>query len=162
MKMIGRWVESKAALFDAIAESPLYIYSDSLVALEWAPIEYDDRQYYVDPSYPERVYFKESGVYTLDYSTSAQLEYSQKEDNVKVGAYINGILDASTVSYSFIRNSTAGLSSNTKSVRITVYTPNSFLDLRVQRNEYRGSIYLIEGESTIGLKKERPLNEGGK
>lgn len=161
--MIGRWVESKAALFDAIAEDPLYLYSDNWASIFWTPKEFDEREYHVDSFYQERAYMKETGVYTLDYAVNSQLDYTNNRDNVIVGAYINGVLDESTLSYSYVRNSATGLSTNSKSVRITITQPNSYIDLRVKRNvDYRGVIYLLEGESTFGLKKERPLNEGGK
>lgn len=159
MKMIGQLIESKAALYDAISETPLWIYSDYWVAIWWKTDNIDDRIYRRDDEwYPERIYFKETGLYELNYSISSQLEYTGQRDNVLTQAYLNNVALPKTSSYSYLRNSSTGLATNTlPGTIITVNVPNSFLDIRVKRNEYNGVIQILPPECSFNLKRIRPL-----
>lgn len=157
--MIGQLVESKAALYDAHSEQDLWIYSDNWAGLIWKTDNIDDRIYQRQEQYwPDRIYFKDTGLYELNYSLSSQLEYTGQRDNVLAAAFLNNVELPKTSSYSYVRNSSTGLATNSMpGAIITVDQPNSYLDLRVKRNEYRGVIQMLPTECSFNLKRIRPL-----
>lgn len=159
MKMIGQLVESKAALYDAHCEEDLWIYSNNWASILWKTDNIDDRIYNrLHQDWPDRVYFKDTGLYELNYSLSSQLEYTGQRDNVIAQAFLNDFELPKSISYSYVRNSSTGLATNSlPGTIITVDQPNSYLDIRVKRNEYKGVIQMLPPECSFNLKRIRPL-----
>tara|TARA_Y100001963_G_C6789049_1_gene454486 strand:+ start:401 stop:877 length:477 start_codon:yes stop_codon:yes gene_type:complete len=158
MKMGGQLIQSRAAIYDGIGNEELYLYSDAIVSLHWEDYLIDTRVFETDEYYRERVVLKCSGVYSLGYSVSSQLEWSNQRDNVRMLAYLNGVPLLKTVSYSYMRNEATGAATNSFNGNITVTEPNSILEIKIQRNNgYRGIVRLRPPECSLNLKRERPL-----
>lgn len=158
MKMGGQLLESKVAIYDGIGNEELYIYSDNIVSLNWSTYLIDDRIFSVDDNFKERITLKQTGIYKVGYSINTELEWSNQRDNVKIVAYLNGQPLSKTVSYSYMRNEATGDATNSFTGNVVVDTPNSVLEIRMQRNnEYKGVIALKPPECSLNLKRERPL-----
>ena len=157
--MIGQLIESKAALYDARCEDDLWIYSNNWVSMIWETDNIDDRIYSRDePDFKDLVFLKETGLYELNYSLSSELEWTNSRDNVIAQAFLNGVALTKTTSYSYVRNSNTGLATNSlPGTIITVSNPNSYIDIRVKRNNYNGVIQMLPPECSFNLKRVRPL-----
>ena len=160
MRMIGELIESKASLLDAEAEESLIFYTDKWIELNWTvdPI-FDNRQYYVLPQHPSRMYLKNTGIFAYSYSVNSFIAAnSKKYGSVEVAIFLNGVEQKRTTSYSTVKHKDVGNVSNSKASRIKITGKDSYLQIKVRRTKkYTGAVRIEPDETIFNIKRERPL-----
>lgn len=163
--MVGKLIESRASLLDANVASELTAYTARWIDLYWnVDADFDPDIYYLRPEFPGRIYFKEPGIYSANYGLNSIISRSsRKSGNVEAAIFLNNRIIYRTRSFSFIKDKNQGFSTNNKDARFIVPRKDDYIEVQVRRSpRYRGSVTVVTDETSLHLKRERPLNDNGR